>query len=250
MTVFAFLGPTLPAARARELVDVEVLPPARAGDLCALLHGERQVSAVALVDGLFQQTPAIWHKEILFALSRGIPVYGCSSMGALRAAELHAFGMIGVGAVFEAYRSGLYEDDDEVAGVHGDGESGFVPLSDPMVNLRHGLSLAREAQVIAAASEAALSALAKSWFYPDRSWRRIFAEAVAHGVPEAEVGALRQFVESTRPDRKRDDALLLFRRIAGDARDGFPNVRPTFDFEPTKYWEALVAAVAPPRPPR
>lgn len=250
MTVFAFLGPTLPGQRARELLDVEVLPPARAGDLCALLHGERQVTAVALVDGLFQQTPAIWHKEILFALSRGIPVYGSSSMGALRAAELHAFGMIGVGRIFEAYLSGAYEDDDEVAVVHGEGEHGFVPLSDPMVNLRHGLSVARDAKVVAPATEESLCALAKSWFYPDRSWRRIFAEAARHGVPQSEVAALRHFVESTKPDRKRDDALLLFERIARDQREGFARQKPSFDFEPTKYWEALVAAVAPARPPR
>jgi hypothetical protein len=250
VTVFAFLGPTLPAARAREILEVEVLPPARAGDLCALLHGERKVSAVALVDGLFQQTPAIWHKEILFALSRGISVYGSSSMGALRAAELHAFGMIGVGRVFEAYLSLAYEDDDEVAVVHGEGEHGFVPLSDPMVNLRHGLAAAREANVIAAATEEVLSALAKSWFYPDRSWRRIFAEAAAHGVPAVEVAALRGFVETTKPDRKRDDAVLLFERIARDQRDGFARERVSFDFEPTKYWEALVAAVVPPKLPR
>jgi hypothetical protein len=40
-------------------------------------------------------------------------------MGALRAAELHTFGMVGVGRVFEGYRDGVYEDDDEVAVVHG-----------------------------------------------------------------------------------------------------------------------------------
>ena len=40
-------------------------------------------------------------------------------MGALRAAELHPYGIEGVGAhYFEAYRGGEYEDDDEVAVSH------------------------------------------------------------------------------------------------------------------------------------
>ena len=31
--------------------------------------------------------------EVLYALANGVRVFGASSMGALRAAELHAFGM-------------------------------------------------------------------------------------------------------------------------------------------------------------
>ena len=48
----------------------------------------------------------MWHKEILFALSEGIDVYGAASMGALRAAELDAFGMRGIGDVYSAYAEG------------------------------------------------------------------------------------------------------------------------------------------------
>ena len=69
----------------------------------------------------------------------GVHVFGASSMGALRAAELHPFGMVGVGRVFEGYRAGVYEDDDEVAVVHASEEAGFAPLSEAMVNVRHAL---------------------------------------------------------------------------------------------------------------
>ena len=48
-------------------------------------------------------------------------------MGALRAAELHVFGMVGVGRVFELFRDGLLEDDDEVAVAHGPADSGYQP---------------------------------------------------------------------------------------------------------------------------
>ena len=48
-------------------------------------------------------------------MEEGIQVLGASSMGALRAAELHGFGMIGYGTIFEWYRDGLIDGDDEVA---------------------------------------------------------------------------------------------------------------------------------------
>ena len=40
-------------------------------------------------------------------MSEGVPVFGAASMGALRAAELHEFGMRGIGRIFEAFRDGV-----------------------------------------------------------------------------------------------------------------------------------------------
>ena len=57
-------------------------------------------------------------------------------MGALRAAELWEFGMVGVGAVSAAYRDNDIEDDDEVAVIHGPAELDYLPLSEAMVNVR------------------------------------------------------------------------------------------------------------------
>ena len=39
----------------------------------------------------------------------GVRVYGAASMGALRAAELDAFGMVGIGKIYESYRVGRYD---------------------------------------------------------------------------------------------------------------------------------------------
>ena len=52
--------------------------------------------AIGVIDGYFDGVPSVWHKEILWALSQGIRVFGGASMGALRAAELDGFGMTGV----------------------------------------------------------------------------------------------------------------------------------------------------------
>src|SRR5258706_16458010 len=128
MSIFVFLGPTLAVAEASRILDATYLPPVAMGDLYDLMKREPEMPRViAIIDGLFETVPAVWHKEILFALSQGVHVIGSSSMGALRAAELHSFGMKGIGKIFEAYRDGVLDADDEVAVVHGDASSGFLP---------------------------------------------------------------------------------------------------------------------------
>lgn len=59
---------------------------------------------IVIIDGNFSWVPSVWHKEILNALDYGITVIGAASMGALRAAELDLFGMIGHGYVYEMYK--------------------------------------------------------------------------------------------------------------------------------------------------
>ena len=135
-----FLGPTLAHDEARTVLDAEFLPPAAHGDV--LRAAFRRPQAIGIVDGVFEHVPAVWHKEILFALSEGIHVYGAASMGALRAAELDRFGMRGIGEVYRAYADGVLEDDDEVAVAHAGAEDGFQAMSDPMVDIRATLDAA------------------------------------------------------------------------------------------------------------
>ncbi|MEM6942085.1 MAG: TfuA-like protein, partial [Pseudomonadota bacterium] len=103
-----FSGPSIPASNVREVLgQADLRPPARTGDIYKAC--EDRPAAIGLIDGFFEGVPSVWHKEILWAIDQGIPVFGASSMGALRAAELHAFGMIGVGWIFEAFKDGNLE---------------------------------------------------------------------------------------------------------------------------------------------
>src|SRR5262245_18187752 len=198
MSIFVFLGPTLPVTVAREILDATYLPPVSMGEVYALM--KRQPKVIAIIDGLFQRVPAVWHKEILFALSQGVRVFGSSSMGALRAAELHTFGMEGVGQVFEAYRDGLFEDDDEVAVIHGPEEFGYRQLSEAMVNIRVGLRQAEIAGAICSATHHALLCAAKRTFYPERSWPSLLERGAALGLPEIELTALGQMTRRDAPN--------------------------------------------------
>ncbi len=111
MTAYVFVGPTLPPEQVHTSGDIVCLPPVALGDVYRVAQGGARV--IGVIDGYFEGVPAVWHKEILWALSRGIHVFGSASMGALRGAELCTFGMRGVGRIFEAYRDGIFEDDDE-----------------------------------------------------------------------------------------------------------------------------------------
>src|SRR4051812_34796576 len=104
-----FLGPSLPLEHAkRTLPGADYRPPIKRGDLDAIPGG----TIVGMIDGVFGQTLAISPEEIREAVDRGVTIYGSSSMGALRAAEVR--GVLGVGRIFEMYRSGAIERDDGV----------------------------------------------------------------------------------------------------------------------------------------
>ena len=91
-----------------DLSGLDVRPPASQGQVLAAVH--EGATAIGLVDGEFGQHASVWHKEILVALKSGVTVLGASSMGALRAAECAAFGMIPIGTIAAQYLSGALDD--------------------------------------------------------------------------------------------------------------------------------------------
>jgi hypothetical protein len=158
-------------------------------------------------------------------------------MGALRAAELSAFGMRGVGAIFEAFHSGELTDDDEVAVAHGDASTGYRAASDAMVDIRATLARAQQAAVLSSSERERLERAAKATFYPDRSYARLIARAESTGELSARAAsALRAFVRDQRVAQKREDALLLLRSVAGRSGAAPP---VAFTLAVTEVWQGL-----------
>lgn len=85
---------------------------------------------IVLIDGSFNQTMAVWHKELVYALLQGTFCIGSASMGAIRAAELDRYGMKGIGKIYELFRDG--EEDDSLVILNYDPET-FRPLSTPRI---------------------------------------------------------------------------------------------------------------------
>jgi hypothetical protein len=241
--VVVFLGPTLAVDEAGAVLDADFLPPAGCGDV--LRAALRRPRVIAVVDGVFDRARAVWHKEILFALSEGIHVYGAASMGALRAAELDQFGMRGIGEVYRAYADGSLEDDDEVAVAHGDADEGFRAVSDAMVDIRATLDAAVAEGIVSERVSSGISARLKETFYP----RRLLVAALDPGDEAHQ--RLRAWLPAGRVQRKRDDALAMLRAIRGDLELGLEPFRPPWTLQQTRFWREarrsveLTSAAAP-----
>lgn len=205
MHVVAFAGPSRP-----DFLNpaIDWRPPASAGDLLALT--QERPDRVVLIDGYFDVRPAPWHKEILLLIEQGITVIGAASMGALRAAELEPYGMIGIGAIFAAYRSGRIVADDEVAVLHAPDALGWRPLTEPLVNVRANILGAIRAHAVAPASARIILEIATQLNFRDREWRSILERAVASLGPDP-IELLARWLSRHRIDWKARDAARAVR---------------------------------------
>lgn len=236
--VHVFVGPSLFGAVRPDWPEFVWHPPAAQGDIYALV-AERP-RGIALIDGYFERVPAVWHKEILFALSEGIAVLGAASMGALRAAELSPFGMLGVGTIFEAFANGELTDDDEVTLIHADEQFGFRPLSEAMVNLRATLQAAKNQGLLDASEFQALNTALKRLHYPDRSYPALL-EAARRELSETSWQHLARWLgdPQNRLDRKREDALELLARLRQLVDAAVEPQQGNWTFHHTDAWERV-----------
>lgn len=228
-----FLGPSLDLATARGILPADFRPPAQLGSvLAACRDGARRIG---LVDGYYESVPAVWHKEIHYALASGVQVLGAASMGALRAAEMQPLGMIGVGQVFAWYRDGVITDDDEVSLMHGSADAGYPASSVPLVDIRTTLELALRQGVINQDRHDAIIAHARTLHYPDRSYPDLVG-----GTGGDDDETLTRWLLEHQVSQKRRDAVELLQMMAADRATEV--VSPPF--EQTWTWHQLAGEVA------
>jgi ribosomal protein S12 methylthiotransferase accessory factor len=207
-----FLGPSLAHDLAREILDADYRFPIRRGDINDIAAG----SVVAIIDGVFDEQLAVTPTELRNALARGVRIFGASSMGALRAVEVP--GVVGVGRIYEMYRDGKIDSDDEVA-ITFDPES-LRPLCEPLVNVRYAVDRLAVPGTLSREMAARILRAAKALPYFERVYSRILARA---GLAERqEVGHLAKMLASH--DLKREDAITLLEQLRGLA--AVPSVVP------------------------
>jgi hypothetical protein len=199
---------------------------------------EQRPRAIGIVDGHFERVPGVWHKEIMWIMERGVHVFGAASMGALRAVELDAFGMRGVGWVYQQFRDGTLDRDDEVAVKHGTAVEGYRALSEAMVNVRRTLQAAEHQGIISAATRDALSIAGTALFYGDRIWSELLTPGRAAGADAAEVDALRQWLPAGRINQQADDAVAMLREMGGFLATNPAPQQVNWIMATTARWEA------------
>jgi len=186
---------------------------------------------ICLIDGYFGNVPSVWHKEILFALKSGISVFGSSSIGALRAAELHRYGMSGFGWVYRAFRRGILQDDDEVCVLHAVAELNFEPLSEAMVNIRYSLREMRRRGQLSRESELRIASSMKELHFSKRTMPAI------RSAFEDEFGqhaaAKLDLFESAKVDIKALDAERMLTAVLSSPT---PRETEEWDFPATNHW--------------
>jgi len=235
VSVIVFLGPTLPRGDAEGLLDADYRPPAAFGDV--FRAARERPSVIGIVDGYFEGRPAVWHKEILWALSEGVHVFGAASIGALRAAELASFGMVGVGRIFEDYAKGALEDDDDVAVSHGPAETGYLKINEPMVNVRATLLHAAALGIVDEQERLRIEQAAKSIYYKDRTYQAVLREAERADVAEQTLRRLETWLPAGQVDQKRLDAMDLLRAIAAHAASDPEPKQVDFRLSQSAFWQ-------------
>ena len=239
---FVFLGPTLAVLAARAELDATYLPPVSQGDVYRLWRSRPH--AIGIVDGYFENVPSVWHKEIMWIMKRGVHVFGSADMGALRAVELEMFGMCGTGWVYEAFKDGTLEQDDEVAVVHESGSCGYRASSEAMVNMRRTLSAARHQKIISEVTRNLLTTLAKTFFYQHRTWPAVLEAGTAKGADPAELSALRGWLPRGRVDQKAADAVAMLREMRTFLATNTAPLQVRWNVANTTIWDAAQHAAA------
>jgi hypothetical protein len=161
-------------------------------------------------------------------------------MGALRAAELHQFGMRGVGEIFENFRDGILEDDDEVAVLHGPAELGYPSLSLAMVNARKSITAAMQASVISQSVAETLVALAKSIYYQQRQWKEVFALAQKSGIDASALAAFESWLEKSEQNLKLQDARTMLAQLSELMESTTEPFHCDYTFSWTVMWDSVV----------
>lgn len=173
MSVAIFVGPTFPFGQINEYLNIPatIFPPIKRGDI-ETLPADHDI--IVIIDGVFHSTLSVSAREILLALKKKI-IYGCSSMGALRAAELDKYGMIGVGEVYKMYVDRTITSDGEVALLFD--PITYENMTIPMVNVRFALTQAVRHQVINQETRDYLLAIAGKMHYTELDYLSIIRNA-------------------------------------------------------------------------
>lgn len=229
-----FTGPTL-ASQLSDIKErcpaIDVRGPAAWGDVAQAVRDG--ATRIGIVDGYFEQTRSVWHKEIIFALSSGVEVAGASSLGALRAAECAPFGMIAIGTIANAYISGELFDDSDVALVHGPAELNYLALSEPRVNVIATLNAMLRENLITTTEWKNAKAVADRMFYAELSLRSVFSNLQIMNANRIE--RLIKIAKARYVDAKQTDALELVDWLQSDIGEPVAQGNP-WTFNQTTQW--------------
>jgi hypothetical protein len=206
-----FLGPSLSRQKAKNILEADYRPPAKKGDLLRLADLTKDIAMVGLVDGFFlQDYPPTPIEVYQLATKKNILLVGAASLGALRAVELEKFGMIGIGKIFELYKTGKIDGDDELAVTFEEGR--HTLQSEAMIDIRFNLFIARRKGIIDENTKRQITKVAKNVYFPFRNYADILdLSKRQYPLSDSYIESFRAYITSNRESLKERDAIKLLK---------------------------------------
>jgi TfuA protein len=206
-----FLGPSLSRQKAKNILEADYRPPAKKGDLLRLADLTKDLAMVGLVDGFFlQDYPPTPIEVYQLATKKNMLLVGAASLGALRAVELEKFGMIGIGKIFELYKTGKIDADDEVAVTFEEGQ--HTLQSEAMIDIRFNLFIAKRKGIIDETTKREITKVAKNVYFPFRNYTDIL-DLTKQQYPRSNsyIESFRTYITNNRESLKERDAIKLIK---------------------------------------
>lgn len=208
-----YLGPTLSREEAIKILDADYRDPAKKGDFLMLSRDSDEKKYVGFVDGVFlHDYPPSPIEVYHLATRKNIVLIGASSLGALRAVELEKFGMKGIGKIFQLYKNGIINADDEVAVTFV--RENNILQSEAMIDIRFNLFLAYKRGVITNQTKKRFAKIAKNIYFPFRNYEDII-KLTQQQFPSIhnELESFRSYILKNRDSLKARDAIKLLKYL-------------------------------------
>ncbi len=169
-----FIGPTASSVPAHILTNTfdRISGPIKSGDIDQRLDEDRAPRVLCIVDGYLERSTTIQNSEIQRALRAGWPVWGVSSVGALKAADLHGCGMQGFGWVYRFLRFHHIVAFDELISMHAV-DWPYRRLSESLIEIRALLHSLRRNGEIHRDIEMSIASEMQSYWFGDRTIRKL-----------------------------------------------------------------------------
>lgn len=208
-----YLGPTLSREEATKILDADYRDPAKKGDFLMLSRDTDEKKYVGFVDGVFlHDYPPSPIEVYHLATRKNIELIGAASLGALRAVELEKFGMKGIGKIFQLYKNGIINADDEVAVTFV--RENNILQSEAMIDIRFNLFLAYKKGIITNQTKRRFAKIAKDIYFPFRNYEDII-KLTQQQFPSIhnELESFRRYILKNRDSLKARDAIKLLKYL-------------------------------------
>ncbi len=195
MKPIVFLGLSLAAAEAKQILDADYRGPVVQGDLDAITSP----ALVVIIDGILDCDQRLPRAEVARALDRGLVIHGVSSLGAVLAVELEHKGLKGSGRIYEVLRDLDADLPNLIAALYTADQ--LKPLTTPLIN---AVVYCSEQGTGAGSLDAVVHELSRIPL-DARSWERIGDAAARAGMKLP--------AEACLMDVKREDAINLLQAL-------------------------------------